>query len=119
MAGTRRVPIARQVVQSSVTPRASELFTELERVGRSRKRAVGCTITEHGLCTADCLACQRWSDLHAALHTELRLRPWQWPCLGRNPYPPNSSEADAWRPSSEQQALWEALDAARRAPALS
>jgi hypothetical protein len=115
VSGTKRTPITRQAMRPQVTPRALALFVELERAQRARKRTVGCTISEHGLCTTDCRACRRWYDLHAELHTELRLRPWVWPCLGRNPFPPNSPEAQAWRPSIDQQALWDQLDEARRA----
>jgi hypothetical protein len=115
MSGTRRTPIARHVVQSSITPRAIAIFTELERAQRARKRTVDCTISEQGLCTTDCRTCRRRFDLHAELHSELRLKPWAWPCVGRNPFPPNSPEAQACRPGSEQQALWDLLDAARGA----
>jgi hypothetical protein len=111
---TNRTPIARPAL-TMITPRAIELFSELERSRRARKHAVDCTISEQGLCTANCRACRLWWDAHAALHTELRLRPWVWPCLPRNPYPPGSPGAREWRPGTEQEELRDLLNAARRA----
>jgi hypothetical protein len=115
MAGTRRTPINRQAVQPLITPLALALF---ERARRARGRAEDCAIGESGLCTTRCDACRAWSDAHDALHRELGLRPWAWPCVPRCPFPPNSPEAQAWRPSADQRTLWEALDEARRRPAL-
>jgi hypothetical protein len=116
MSGTRRTPIARRSTEPQITPTAIELFKQIERAGRARKKTVGCTIAEtSGYCTAECRACRQWYDLHTELHAELRFKPWVWPCLPRNPYPPNSAAAAAWRPGSDQQALWDQLDAARRA----
>jgi hypothetical protein len=114
MSGTKRTPIARQPAPSQVTPRALALFTELERAARARN-GDGCSITRHGLCAADCPACEAWYDRHAELHVELRLKPWQWPCLPLCPFPPGSAEAREWQPGGEQQALWEMLYAARKA----
>jgi hypothetical protein len=114
MSGTRRTPLTRRSTQPQITSRAIELFEQLERATRARRRATDCTLTEQGLCTSKCHACRRWFDLHAELHTELRLRPWVWPCLGRCPFPPGTPPAGAWRPGYEQQALWEMLDEARR-----
>jgi hypothetical protein len=116
MSGTLRTPISRRSVQPQITPRALELFVEMERATRARRRADGCSVSTYsGYCTTDCRACWKWFDLHSELHIELRLRPWQWPCLPRNPYPPGSPEADDWQPGEEQQELWELLDEARRA----
>jgi hypothetical protein len=114
MPGTRRVPLHRQTARPQITLRAIELFTQMERARRARKRAVGCTITRHGYCTGDCRACCAWDDAHAELCTELRLPPWRWPCIGYNPYPPNSPEARAWRPGGHQRELEEALNEARQ-----
>jgi hypothetical protein len=114
MPGTRRIPLHRQAAQPQITLRAVELFTQMERARRARKRAVGCTITKHGLCTGDCRTCRAFDDLDDQLHRELKLRPWQWPALPYNPYPPNSPEARAWRPGGERQARWEALNEARQ-----
>jgi hypothetical protein len=123
MSGTLRTPISRRSMQPQITPRALELFVEMERATRARRRADECSVSTYsGYCTTDCPACRKWFDLHAELHTELRLRPWKWPCLPRNPYPPGSPKADDWRPDEEQQKLWGLLDearrAARRAPAV-
>jgi hypothetical protein len=119
MSGTRRTPLAR-LPGVQITPRAIELFTEMERATRARRRAVGCTITEYGLCKTDkCGACRRWWDAHNKLCTELALPPWQWPVIPRNPYPPNSAMARDWQPGTEQQALWNLLDKARRGAAAS
>jgi hypothetical protein len=111
---TNRTPMQRPAL-TMISPRAIELFAELERARRARRRAVDCTLSEHGLCTTDCRACRRWFDLHAELHTELRLKPWQWLCLPRNPYPLGSPQARDWRPGAEQAELWELLNEARRA----
>jgi hypothetical protein len=111
---TNRTPIQRPAL-TMISPRALELFAELELARRARRRAVDCAVSEYGLCTADCRACTRWYDLHDELHRELGLRPWQWPCLPRNPYPSGSSAGRNWRPGTEQEALWDLLDAARRA----
>jgi hypothetical protein len=114
MAGTRRVPLRRPVLQQ-ISMRAIELFRELERARRARRRAVDCSVSRYGLCSAQCGACMAWWDAHDALHSELRLRPWQWPALPKNPYPPRSPAARKWRPSDAQRALQDQLEAARRA----
>jgi hypothetical protein len=114
MPGTKRIPIHRQAAGPQVTLRAIELFREMERARRARKRAVGCTITKHGYCTGDCRACCAWDAAHDQLHSELKLRPWQWPCLPYNPFPPNSPEARAWRPGGAQQKLQDLLNEARQ-----
>jgi hypothetical protein len=114
MPGTARTPL-RRLAQMQVSARALELFRELEKAARARRRAVDCTLTAHNLCTGDCTACRHWSDLHAELHVELRLKIWQWPALPCCPFPPNSPAAAAWQPGSEQQELWDLLDGARRA----
>src|SRR4051812_949720 len=114
MSGTRRTPLARSPGMQ-ITAEAVRLFTELERARRARRRGVDCTQSEQGLCTTACRACRLWSDLHNQLHIELSLRPWQWPCIPRNPYPPGSAGAREWRPGTEQAELWGALNDARRA----
>jgi hypothetical protein len=114
---TNRTPIERPTL-TMISPRALELFAELERARRARRRAVDCTISEQGLCTTDCRACRRWFELHDQLHVVLRLRPWQWPCIPRNPYPPGSPGARDWRPDTEQKELWDILNEARRAAAV-
>jgi hypothetical protein len=114
MSGTRRTPLVRRSAVQ-ISPRALELFVELERARRARRHAVDCTISEQGLCTTDCRACRRWWDLHDELHVELRLNPWQWPCIPRNPYPPGSPKARDWHPDTEQEELWNLLNEARRA----
>jgi hypothetical protein len=112
MSGTRRTPIGRRSAVQ-ITRRAIDLFAELERARRARRRAVDCTISERGLCTTDCRACRRWFDLHDELHIQLGLPPWVWPCLPRNPYPPGSPKAREWRPGPEQKELWDLLNEAR------
>ena len=69
-----------------------------------------------GYCSAECAACRTWYDLHNKLHEELRLKPWQWLCLPRNPYPPGTAASRNWRadPDGEKQALWQLLGEARR-----
>jgi hypothetical protein len=43
---TNRTPIRRPLL-TAITPRAIELFAELESARRARRRAVDCTISEH------------------------------------------------------------------------
>jgi hypothetical protein len=116
MSGTKRTPIERRSAVQ-ITPRALELFAESERARRARRRATDCTIGEYGHCTGDCRACSRWWDLQDELHTELRMELWQWPCIPKNPYPPGSPRARAWRPGTEQKELRDLLDKARRVAA--
>jgi hypothetical protein len=97
-----------------ITARALELFVESERAARARRRATDCTIGQYGHCMTDCRACRAWFAAHSKLHFELKLTPWFWPCLPRNPYPPGSPGARDWRPDAEQEQLWGLLDAARR-----
>jgi len=111
---TNRTPIARRPAVQ-ITPRALDLFAELERARRARRRAVDCTIAETGYCTTNCRACRLWFDAHAELHAELRLKLWQWPCLPKNPYPPGSPNARDWHPGTEPQELWNLLNEARQA----
>jgi hypothetical protein len=118
MSGTRRVPLARRAT-AQISARAVELFRDLERANRARKRAIDCTISEFGRCTADCRACRRWADAHDDLHSELKLPPWFWPCLPHNPYPPGSPRARAWEAAEapEEQLELQVLlqEAVRRA----
>jgi hypothetical protein len=119
---TKRVPVSRPAVQM-ITARAVELFRELERANRARKRAIDCTISEFGRCTTDCRACRRWADAHDDLHSELKLPPWFWPCLPHNPYPPGSPRARAWEAAEapEEQLELQVLlqEAAKRRTAVS
>jgi hypothetical protein len=119
---TKRVPVSRPAVQM-ITARAVELFRDLERANRARKRAIDCTISEFGRCTTDCRACRRWADAHDDLHSELKLPPWFWPCLPHNPYPPGSPRARAWEAAEapEEQLELQVLlqEAAKRRTAVS
>jgi hypothetical protein len=117
VSGTRRTPLARHNKGVQITARAVELFAELERACRARRRATDCTMGEHGHCTADCRACRRWWDAHDELHIALDLPPWRWPAIPRNPYPPGSPKARDWRAGTQQEELWKLLDGARRAAA--
>jgi hypothetical protein len=112
---TNRTPIERRAL-TVVSPRALELFAEMERARRARQRAADCTTSaQSGYCTTKCRVCRAWWDAHDELHTELRLAPWQWPCLPLNPFPPGSAKAREWRPGTEQQDLWNLLNKTRRA----
>jgi hypothetical protein len=115
MSGTRRTPIARRAALQ-ITARAIALFEQLERVRRQRRGST-CVVRDNpsGYCTAECQACESWFDLMDALHSELGLRPWFWPCLPQNPYPPGTPASRDWRPGGNQLKLWQALDQARRA----
>jgi hypothetical protein len=118
MSGTKRTPLERRSA-TQITPKAIELFRELERAKRARRRAIDCRISEQGCCSSvsECRACRRWWDLQNQLHIELKRELWQWPCIPCNPFPPGSADAREWRPSQEQRELWNLLDAARRAAA--
>jgi hypothetical protein len=80
MSGTRRTPISRIGTLLQITSRALELFEATEK-GRRKRRAAGCVVGVYGQCRMECGACQTWAAAHSELHSELRLRPWQWPCL--------------------------------------
>jgi hypothetical protein len=117
MSRTKRIPIARQSALQ-VSPRAIELFEAMERTAKQRnaRDCIGDDDSDSGYCKSECDACDAWYDLHADLHSELGLKPWQWPCLPRNPYSPGSAQARNWRsqPDSEQSQRWRLLDEARR-----
>jgi hypothetical protein len=118
---TNRTPLRRSPLPK-ITLRAVEIFTAMERARARRRRPdIGCRVNpDTGMCKAsddNCRACSEWWRLHNGLHTELGMKPWQWPALPECPFPPRSALAKTWQPDPEQQALWEALDAARRASA--
>jgi hypothetical protein len=96
MAGTRRVPLERLTNTPIITTRAIELFGRMEQCQRARRGAAGCTLDDTGYCLEECKPCAAWRDLHNALHQELGLRPWEWPAVAHNPYPPGTPEARAW-----------------------
>src|SRR6266536_602151 len=106
MPGTRREPLRRPAVQQ-ISARAVEIYAELRRAARARRRAADCSVSRHGHCNAECAACRAWWDAHDALCTEIRLPPWQWPCVGRCPFPPGSPRARKWRPGGAQRELQE------------
>jgi hypothetical protein len=85
---------------------------------RRQRRAATCIDGDSpvGYCSSECAACRTWYDLHNKLHEELGLKPWEWLCLPRNPYPPGTAASRNWRPDpdGEEQALWQLLDEARR-----
>jgi hypothetical protein len=75
MSGTRRTPLGRQSTKP-ISQRAVELYAAM---GRLR-----CTCPSPKPVTqGPCPACERWYDLHAELHVELGLKPWEWPCVAR------------------------------------
>jgi hypothetical protein len=118
MSHTKRTPIARQPTLRP-SPRAIELFEQLERA-RRRRRAATCIVSDSpaGYCSSECAACRTWYDLNDKLHEELGLKPWVWLCVPRNPYPPGTAASRNWRPDpdGEEQARWLLLDEARRHP---
>lgn len=116
-----RTPLYRPTVGVQISARALEIFATLERLRQSRRRR-NCNVSAlSGLCDPKnpCATCKAWSDAHAELHTELKLKPWRWPALPRNPHPPNSDAAKIWRPDGEQRALWNLLREAARSGATS
>jgi hypothetical protein len=117
MSGTKRTVIGRPAV-AQITPHAIEIFGELERARRARRNAVDCKIGEQqGFCSAvsECRACRRWWDCQEKLHVELGMPLWFWPCVPRNPFPPASANARAWRPDQQKKELYDLLREARRA----
>jgi hypothetical protein len=116
MSGTRRIPLGRSPGMQ-ITPKAIELFRELERAHRARKRGPpDCRIGgPQDFCIGECRACRAWWDAHAALHTELNRELWDWPCLPHCPVPPGTPRAREWHPGRQEQELWNLLDKARRA----
>jgi hypothetical protein len=115
---TNRTPLRRPGLPQ-VSARAIELFEQLERARRARRRSTDCTLSgPQDYCSGRCRACQQWWDLHDELHRELKLRPWQWPCVPSNPHPPGTKRSRDWDCAAgegdEQQALWDLLDSARR-----
>jgi hypothetical protein len=112
MSGTKRTPIARQA-NLQVTPHALALFAATEKASRQR-RAASCVANLYGYCSMECGACQDWANAHSEIHSELALRPWQWPALPICPHPPGSPAARAWRASGPELALQLALEQARR-----
>jgi len=62
--------------EPKITDRALDLFAAM---GRLR-----CTCPPpRPLAGGPCPGCAAWFDLHAELHDELKLKPWQWPCVAR------------------------------------
>lgn len=65
----------------------------------------------------------QWGEIHGRLHTELRCRPWEWPCVSNpaaeNPYPPGSFAAEQAQRRREQRPgaveLWRELEQAAAA----
>jgi hypothetical protein len=114
---TNRVPVVR-LSRAMITPKVLQIFSALERARRARLHA-DCVVAESGYCTHDCTPCKAWWDAHAALHDELRLDPWIWPCIPFCQYPPGSPGAREWRPDAGEKALYDLLAAARRAAMVS
>jgi hypothetical protein len=103
MSGTRRTPISRPPV-AQVTARGVELFTAM---GKLR-----CTCPSPRPPTqGPCPGCEQWYDLHDALHTELKLPPWQWPCVARQS--PKRAGSTCW--NDDIAARMAALKAAAKA----
>ena len=113
MVGTKRVPIARQA-NLQVTPRALELFEQVEKARRQR-RAARCIVGPYGHCRGDCTPCRSWYELQDQLHVELGLKPRFWPCVPCNPFPPGSLAARDWSPEGAPLQLWQTLERGRQA----
>jgi hypothetical protein len=69
--GPKRTPIAPEL-QTEVSARAVELYRAMKKCRCDRVPSC------KGL---HCPGCARWYALHAALHAELGLRSWVWPCI--------------------------------------
>jgi hypothetical protein len=74
MSGTRRTPLVRRPAVQ-ITPRAIDLYAAM---GNLR-----CTCAPPSPKRSPCPGCERWYDLHDALHGELGCKPWEWPCVAR------------------------------------
>jgi hypothetical protein len=74
MSGTRRTPLVRRPTVQ-ITPRAIDLYLAMSKLR--------CTCPPPSPGRTQCPGCQRWYDLHAELHEELRCAPWEWPCVAR------------------------------------
>jgi hypothetical protein len=101
MSGTRRVPLARRPAVQ-VTPHAVDLFAAMAKLR--------CTCPPSSPSWKLCPGCQQWYDLHADLHVELRLKPWQWPCVARRS--PKRAGSTAW--NEDIAAIMALLDEAVR-----
>jgi hypothetical protein len=119
MSRTKRTPIARQPALQ-ISPRAIELFEAMEQAKR-RRNIADCIDDDSGsgsgYCKLECAHCNEWHRLHAELHDELHLKPWEWPVMGLNPFAPGSERSKRWRPDPHGagMAQWRLLDAARKA----
>jgi hypothetical protein len=60
-----------------------------------------------------CPACTQWSDQHAILWRELRLKPWQWPAYERpeDAEPPSPERPNPGGPVARYQMLKQAAKA--------
>jgi hypothetical protein len=76
MAGTRRLPLRRPLQGPQITPRAVDLYIAM---GKLRCSCPSPKPPTQGPCPN----CEKWFDLHADLHDELQLAPWEWPCVSR------------------------------------
>jgi hypothetical protein len=74
------------VTRDRITDRALDLYAQMRR----------CQCTCDGPPPvgkgAQCEDCRRWRDLHAELHSELRMRPWEWPAIPT----PRDGSAQRW-----------------------
>jgi hypothetical protein len=115
VAGTKRVPINRPSKSLQITAHVLQLFFERTEVARGQRdiAIINCDVNPYGFCRMECTVCQDWSAAHAELHEVLGLRPWQWPCLPFNPFPPNSPKSQDWRPSKSEWELWHVLERER------
>jgi hypothetical protein len=90
---TKRTRITRPP-RRTFSAKAIALFKQMQALDQQ------CTCTsEHD----ECRACEQWWDAQSELHRELRLRPWQWPCVER-PNAPNTGESQnqGWYEQAQQ-----------------
>jgi hypothetical protein len=113
MSGTKRTPIARTSTPP-ITPHVLELFERTE-VARGQRCAaiIRCDSNEFGYCRMTCSPCLDWSNAHSELHEVLGLKPWFWPCLPFDPFPPGSPKSQDWGPSKSEWELWQTLERER------
>jgi hypothetical protein len=91
---TKRVP-RRRPPKRPISPRAVELFAQMEAPG---------------------LSSEKWWSLHSQLHDELRCRPWEFPCIEDlatgNPEPAGTYNHQRWRPDEAARRRYCELEAA-------
>jgi hypothetical protein len=59
-----------------ITSHAVELFRQMEALPEC-----SCVVGPEHWQSKTCDACEEWRKLHKHLHTELKMKPWEWPAF--------------------------------------